>query len=146
MWVKLFSISKQSGEAPFLIEQYFTGFSLIIKAVCYTAKPTWRRAGYLYPEYDVFGIGKVRGKSQQVYLGSQLIYFEDSEIINLIEPKFRFYFQCQDWIPDIELTFWQYEGTPVSQEYQYVNIITRLNEIEAQLDRIEEQLNTTTGQ
>lgn len=107
MWVNIKKVTVDQSDLPVVIDQTFTGFGLIVKAVCYTAKPTWQRAGYLYPEYDITDFGKVTGCRRKIYLNTQLVYFTDANYLNTTDIAFKLSFQTLPWIPQVELTFWQ---------------------------------------
>lgn len=50
------------------------------------------------------------------------------------------------WLEDIYIEVWEYQGNYADENQQHDDLILRLDSIKTQLDRIEDQLNATTGQ
>lgn len=50
------------------------------------------------------------------------------------------------WLEDIYVEVWEYQGAYYGEDEKYENTIIRLESIEEKIDRIEQGLNTTTGQ
>lgn len=149
MWEKIYSVTQLQTGAPFPINYHFNQSILIVKATASNARLTWHRAGIFYPILLIPEIGTVQSKSIQIKLGSQIV-----QIFNPSNYQFTAEYETVDWFVDINLEFW---SNPVLTSVDISSQINNLNQlavenrqnvalIQQQLDRIEQDINTTTGQ
>lgn len=94
-------------------------------------------------------IGAVQTKAIQIKLGSQLI-----QVANPLNYQFVAEYETVDWFIDINLEFWAnlaLSSIDISSQINSLNQLAVENRenialIQQQLDRIEQNVNTTTGQ
>jgi len=108
-----------------ILSNEFSNPNLIVRASCPAAKPTWRRAGYLYQIVDIDGVGnQVESSISVVLLGDKLIRFPR------VNGNYKIAFVPVRWLSgDILLTFWEadfqeiLQTDPLEQIKQALNII-----------------------
>lgn len=148
MWEKVYAISKNQVSKAFPINYEFTTQVLIISATSGSANPNWKRAGYLQPIFLLPEIGQVKGQSKSLIIGTQIINFVDLQLPYFLE------FQFLSWFLDIDLSIWaNFELSPIELDVRLktlqdlvIDNKQNLALVQQQLDRIEDQLNATTGQ
>lgn len=149
MWEKIYSVRQLQTGAAFPLNYQFSQSVLIVKASASNTRLTWHRAGLLYPMLLVPEIGAVQTKAIQVKLGSQLI-----QVVNPLNYQFIAEYETVDWFVDINLEFWSnaaLASTDIVTQVSNLNQLAIENRqnialIQQQLDRIEQDINTTTGQ
>lgn len=149
MWEKVHSVTQRQTGAAFPINYEFSHSTLILTAKASNSRLTWHRAGILYPALKVPEIGLVQSKSVSVKLGSQFI-----QIYNPQEYNYIVNFESVDWFIDITLDFWlnaSLQEMRVEKQLQNLNLLAVESKenvalLQQQLDRIEQGMNTTTGQ
>lgn len=112
-WELVYTVPLTQTIRPILIERVFEKSVLIVEAIAVDAKPTWYKAGFLYPVLDISDVGKVRNFGQAINLNKQLVKFEELKNI-----PFQLEFVAYSWIPSIILNFWEsdmpsYSSSPV---------------------------------
>lgn len=130
MWEQVFSFNQSQNFSSFLVDYDFSGSYLIVKSVCKSAKSNWIKVGYCSPLFSVPNIGLIRGKSESIKLGSQLVRFD-----NPLHQSFKLDFFLHPWLPTINLTFYTYSG-------QLDDAGDRLALIEQDLIRIETKIDS----
>lgn len=148
MWEKVYAISKIQVSKTFPINYEFTSQTLIVSANSGSANTTWKRAGYLQPIFLLPDIGQIKGEAKSLIIGTQTVNFID------VEPPYYLEFQFLNWFLDIDLSIWINPNLTSKNINVQINNLTQLAidnrqaivSLQTQLDRIEEQLNATTGQ
>lgn len=149
MWEKIYSIRQLQTGAAFPLNYQFNQSVLIVKASASNTRLTWHRAGILYPMLLIPEIGAVQTKAIQIKLGSQLI-----QVANPLNYQFVAEYETVDWFIDISLEFWAnlaLSSVDINSQINNLNQLAVENRqnialIQQQLDRIEQDVNTTTGQ
>jgi hypothetical protein len=148
MWEKVCAISKTQISKAFPINYEFTSQILIVSSTSNSANTTWKRAGYLEPTFLVSEIGQVKAKRKSLIKGIQLIEFKGVPLPYFLEYQFL------SWFLDIDLNIWvnpkliSTEPTIQLEALQQLAIENRENIalLQQQLDKIEQSMDTTTGQ
>lgn len=101
-WELVYTVPLTQTLRPIITERVFNKSTLIVEAIAVDAKPTWYKAGLLYPLIDIADVGRVKSFGQPINLDKQLIKFEQLENID-----FQLEFYAHSWIPTISLNFWE---------------------------------------
>ncbi len=124
---------------PVIISVPLDYYTVAIYSSVSNAKETWRFGGKVYPVIDVPGTGIVVGKLGRGYYVE--INFPTIIQIAKVSLRYRIAFYFPKWFTTARLEAWVYTSNePLG------TIEDRLINIKAQLDRIEQGINTTTGQ
>ena len=149
MWEKVHSVTQRQTGAAFPINYEFSHPTLILTAKASNSKLTWHRAGILYPALKIPEIGLVQSKSVLIKLGSQFIQIYNPQQYNYIVE-----FESVDWFIDITLDFWlnpNLHEMRIEKQLENLSLLAveskeNIALLQSQLDRIEQSMDTTTGQ
>lgn len=149
MWEKVFTARQLQTGAAFPLNYEFNQSILVIKASASNSRLTWHQAGFFYPTFLIPEIGEVQARAIQIKLGIQIV-----EIFNPLNYQFKAEFQTVDHLIDINLEFWVNLALPANDVTAQIANLTQLTIegrenialIQQQLDRIEQDINATTGQ
>lgn len=142
------TINNGKNVLPFLVAYQFSQRILIIEAICDTAKPSWYDAGWIRPIINIPNVGNVCRKAKNIDLAKQEVDFN-----YLLEPFYKLEFIAKHWLPNVTLKFWENDGIIENQpsqngcfykEQYYINILAKLDRIEAKLGGFTEITNFST--
>jgi len=101
-WELVYTVPLTQTLRPIVVEQVFSKSSLIVEAIAVDARPTWYKAGLLYPLVNISDVGRVKGYGVPINLDKQLIKFDGLE-----NNAYQLEFYAHFWIPSISLSFWE---------------------------------------
>jgi hypothetical protein len=93
--------------SPFYIDHFFSKSNIIVSASSLTAKNTWVSAGYLSSFIEI--------DNKIIFLKTHKILFGNANLLEFpmmwdsnlkIPQQYRLYFDSENWLKDITLTFW----------------------------------------
>lgn len=123
-----------------LVPNTFDVHTVAIGCLVSNAKPTWKYGGEVYQAIratDISDIGyfTVSKKHELRINDTTLIQFQNYSYY------FRIFLDLPKWFADAFIQVWVFTGTQPTD-----NVQEQLDAIKIQLDRIEQNINTTTGQ
>ena len=129
-------------EIPYLTDARF----FLVGATYLNARPTWRRAGYLYQQIDGIRIddrvvypGLESIPSTEVDYKRILIQLNTIQLIvfEKLTDTYRLRFEPLPWIPEISLGIWEYRGTESDTTEDLIQALrTQVQTIDFKIDNL----------
>jgi len=128
LWRKCYTINHAQPPEIVKVNHAFVYPTFAVKVVCQTAKPTWRRAGYIYPKAFLSEIGIIESRAEKVDLATQFVSFP-----LLRGYSFTLELLLHEWISNVNLTFWE----PDPNTYP---LIIGTGDVQQQINNLEERI------
>lgn len=144
MWRQVAQVQQSHPLHDFTLDHEFASPIIIVEAFANSDFFEHYRVGYIRPIYNQSGISQAVSPARRLKLQKQFLSFLELPYNYKVELTFSV------WLPALTLTFYEPSAGDILSltEIQGGIVEQRANlaYLQQQLDRIEQQLNTTTGQ